>query len=393
MLDPNQVRAISELVFDDLSGPALESVSVGGVDAQMYSENAFFKDTRTGVAVIPVRGVLVNRLGYAASYATGYDYLSRAVREATSTDSVSGVIFDIDSPGGMAMGNFELVEEIKQLTATKPTVAIVNGMATSGAYSIASATSKIVATKSSAVGSIGVVSTHVSFEKNLEKSGIEVTLIYAGKHKVDGNPYQSLSEETRSAMQSSVERLYETFVSVVAAGRGMKASKVRATEAAVYDAEDAKDKGLIDEVAQPDVAVSAFINGLSRPSKRGTDMQTEHVTEGLEAPATAQENEQTQQPVQVVDQKARIKAILSSESAKGREQMAEYLAFETDMSEADAVKMLDVAPKAEVVKSANVFENMMDQTEQPGIGPDAGQETVSVADGIVRNFKLVTGRK
>lgn len=401
LLDPAHVKVVSESIFEEIVPETMETITVGGVAASMGPNGKAYM--AGSVAVIPVWGVLLHKFEFSGPWATGYNFISDMVKSIRADDSVSGVILDVDSPGGMVMGNFELVSELKDLAAEKPMLAVVNGMATSGAYSIASAANQIVATKSSLIGSIGVVSTHMSFEKLLDKAGIEVTFIYAGKHKVEGNPYQNLSKETKAAIQSSIEKTYETFVNTVAENRGMNPERVRDTEAAVYDAEDALSKGLIDAVQSPNDAVASFINGLSRPSKRGKDMQTQHVTEGLEAPATAPTAEaaapveqEAAAPVAeatpVVDQKARIKSIINSDEAKGREEMAEYLAFETDMSAEDALKMLNVAPKAKAVKG-NVFENMMDQTEQPGIGPDAGQETVSVADGIVRNFKLVTGRK
>lgn len=48
--------------------------------------------------------------------------------------------------------------------------------------------------------------------------------------------------------------------------------------------------------------------------------------------------------------KARIKGIMTHEEAKGREGLAEHLAYNTDMSVDDAVAMLKVSPKAEAAK-------------------------------------------
>ncbi|PCO16580.1 hypothetical protein CQA18_26745, partial [Enterobacter hormaechei] len=37
-------------------------------------------------------------------------------------------------------------------------------------------------------GSIGVMMAHSNYGAALEKQGVEITLIYSGSHKVDGNP-------------------------------------------------------------------------------------------------------------------------------------------------------------------------------------------------------------
>ena len=68
---------------------------------------------------------------------------------------------------------------------------------------------------------------HVDVSGLLEKFGEKVTLISAGKYKVEGNPYEPLTEEARAAIQQDVDHYYDLFVDAVAKGRGVTAKAVR----------------------------------------------------------------------------------------------------------------------------------------------------------------------
>ncbi|MGI9503233.1 MAG: S49 family peptidase, partial [Geminicoccaceae bacterium] len=146
-----------------------------------------------GVLQIPVMGALINRMGYQIGrYATGYSYIERAFERGLADSMVKGIAFVIDSPGGEAAGNFELVDKLYAGRGQKPMAAFVADMAFSGGYSIATAAPTINITRSGATGSVGVVTMHVDVSEALSQAGIKVTFIKAGAHKVDGNSYEPL---------------------------------------------------------------------------------------------------------------------------------------------------------------------------------------------------------
>src|SRR5690606_24272723 len=101
---------------------------------------------------------------------------------------------DISSPGGEAAGMSGVAELIRAVRQTKPVLAFVNDVAASAAYGIASATDEIVVSPTSILGSIGVVMIHADRSGELAAQGIRPTLIFAGSHKVDGNPFEPLSD-------------------------------------------------------------------------------------------------------------------------------------------------------------------------------------------------------
>jgi signal peptide peptidase SppA len=156
---------------------------------------------------------------------------------------------DIDSPGGEVSGLFDLVDFIYESREVKPIYAIANDHAFSAAYAIASAASKIFVNRTSGVGSIGVIATHVDQSSYDKKEGIKYTTIFAGDKKNDLSPHEPLSDEATADLQKEVNRLYEMFVATVARNRGVSTAQIRATQAALYYGANSVSLGLADETA------------------------------------------------------------------------------------------------------------------------------------------------
>lgn len=384
-----------------------ECAAIYGSDAHASGKPFVFAG---GIAVIPVYGALLHRDAWCSSYATGYDYIMSRVGAALGDDEVKGILFDINSYGGQVAGNFELCEMIYEARGKKPMAAVVDSRALSGGYSIASAVGKIYATESADVGSIGVVMLHMSYEKMLGELGIKPTFIFSGDHKVDGNPYEDLSEEDRTAFQVSVERSYGKFVGLVSRNRALGVDVVKGTEARVYDADEALSIGLIDAVMAPRAAYTAFLTEVSSAStqtKEAKKMSDEQKIDGAggdnAASIEAARTEGMTAGAQAAQ--ARIGSILNCEEAANRSKLANHLAFETSMSVEEAKKLLAVSaedkkPEAEaggtpgVGPLAAAMAAEADRTAgSGGASAEGGAPTQSAADRIAANYEKATGRK
>lgn len=230
---------------------------------------------KNGVLLVPVKGVLLHDFPYAfLSYATGYEYIGRAVARGVADDTVKGIALIVNSPGGEVAGNFDLVDKIFAGRGLKPITAICSESAYSAAYSIASAASTIVAPRTGGLGSIGVVTAHVDFSAALEDAGVKITLIYAGKHKVDGHPYAALPDDVRARIQARVDRLYGIFADTVARNRNLDAAAVRDTEALTYTANEAMALGLADKIGAPGDALAEFEADVTNPQEGDETMTT-----------------------------------------------------------------------------------------------------------------------
>ncbi|WPM82800.1 S49 family peptidase [Brucella pseudintermedia] len=209
------------------------------------------------VAVIPVYGVLADRMDLfsAMSGGTSYAGIKRQLHKALSNEDVKAVVLDIDSPGGSVPGTDELATEIRKLRGgEKPIIAQVNSLAASAAYWIASSADEIVVTPSGRAGSIGVYTAHDDISAALEKAGVKRTYISAGKHKVEGNETEPLGKDTLAYIQDSVNRSYGRFLQSVADGRGVTKSKVEDGfgQGRVFYSESLIDRGMADRIATLD---------------------------------------------------------------------------------------------------------------------------------------------
>ena len=250
-----------------------------------------------GIAVIEIAGTLVHRGAWIgqSSGLTSYEGIAAQLQAALADPGIRGIALDIDSFGGEVAGAFDLADRIRAARAQKPVHAFVAEHALSAGYVLASQADRITLPRTGAVGSIGVVALHTDMSGALDQKGIAVTLIHAGAHKVDANPYQPLPEGVRDQMQRELEVTRFLFAETVAAGRGDRLSHAAAiaTEAAVFRGADAIAAGLADDLADPVSAFRAFAGaprGASPTSRKGHQMPTTptDTIETAEAGTTAQ---------------------------------------------------------------------------------------------------------
>lgn len=223
-----------------------------------------------GIAVIGVHGALIDKLGWwGGSWATGYDVLRWQLGEAHEDADVKGIVLDVDSYGGMVAGCFDLCDfavAAKQASG-KPVAAILSECAYSAGYAVASTADSIAVPRTGGIGSIGVVTMHWDISGALEKWGEKVTIIAAGKHKADRNPFGPLPDEVLARITAEVEETRQLFAATVVKNRAgaenaPSLDKVLGTEARIFDGQaalaEAITLGLADAIAAPADAFAAF---------------------------------------------------------------------------------------------------------------------------------------
>jgi ClpP class serine protease len=143
------------------------------------------------------------------------------------------------------------------------------------------------------VGSIGVILAHEDVSRLLETSGITVSLITAGEHKGELNPFRPLSDEDRAAAQAMCDYFYGLFTAGVARGRGSTAAAVRGGmgQGRVVNASAAVKLGMADGVDTLDGVIGRVASGRYRTPRRGAGAILE-VLEIEEAAAGPTEIEQ-----------------------------------------------------------------------------------------------------
>ncbi len=226
-----------------------------------------------GIGVLPILGTLIRRGSWLDSWSglTSYAAVSAAIYEMAESPSVRGIMLEVDSFGGEAGGCFDLVEEIVSVAATfeKPVWAIANEAAASAAYAIACAADRIWLPQMGVVGSVGVVCAHVDMSEADKMDGLKWTYIFAGDHKVDGNPHEPLPASVKSDLLADVNQIYHKFTSMVSERRGLSIDDVQATQARMYRGEQAINVGLADEVGTFAEAMNAFADHLNDTNTQG----------------------------------------------------------------------------------------------------------------------------
>lgn len=244
----------------------------------------------SNVAVIPIYGVIMHRPSMELSSGGGFnlqDFRSQ-FRSALENPSVSAIVLDVDSPGGTVDGVEEMSKEIYQARGQKPIHAVANTMAASAAYYLASSADSLAVTPSGEVGSIGVYMVHFDKSEMAANDGVKVSIIKAGAHKAEGNPWEPLSADALASLQEHVNGHYNMFTSAVARNRGISVDAVRNGfgEGRTVMAKQAVKMGMADKMATLDDVLQSLGVKNSKKSNLSSaaetlDVQAEIVDDGL----------------------------------------------------------------------------------------------------------------
>lgn len=350
-----------------------------------------------GILQIPIQGVLLNRFSYAfGRWATGYQYIEKALSRGLADGNVRAIALIVDSPGGEVAGCFELADKIFAARGEKPIRAFAADHAYSAAYALASSATEIVVTRSGGTGSVGVVTAHVDYSEALANEGIKVTFVFAGAHKVDGNPYEALPDSVKARMQERIDRIYGVFTASVSRNRGVDEEDVRATEALTFDAQDSLAKGFADRVGALDEEMVIFTDEVAAAIEDETMSFTQEqmdaaVASAVEKATAAATEAGKAEGVKlgVTQAQTRITAILSSDAGKAKPKAALAMALKSGDTAEAVISMLAEMPEekaAAPTKPGNPFEQAMDASGNPSVGNDdgtgTGTEQASFTDGF-----------
>lgn len=189
-------------------------------------------------------------------YSTGYNHqwTLEEIDRLIDDDYNKGLILYLNSPGGGTYESDEMYQKImkyKELTG-RPVYAYMGNQATSGALYIAMAADEIYAGRMTLTGSIGVIMQNYDLSGLMDKLGIKESNIKSGANK-DMFGYSGYTDEQKQILQSIIDENYEIFVNIVAQSRNLPVDTVKTlADGRVFSAQQAKDAGLIDDIATYD---------------------------------------------------------------------------------------------------------------------------------------------
>ena len=169
------------------------------------------------VAMIPMRGVIG-----ADNEIESSEFVS-LLDAAYQNSRLKGVVIEMNSPGGSPVHSgiiYDAIRAKEQNYPDIPVLVVVEDMAASGGYYIASAANEIYADKASLVGSIGVISSGFDASNLLEKIGVERRTFTAGRNKAFLDPFAPMTEEAKVKWQAVLDETHQQFINAVKEGRG-----------------------------------------------------------------------------------------------------------------------------------------------------------------------------
>lgn len=182
------------------------------------------------------------------------------LQKAKEDKNIKGVLFVVDSPGGSVAPSVELAYAIKELKEIKPVVVYASGVIASGSYYASIWANKIIANPGSIVGSIGVIMQGVNTEELMEKIGVSTQTVKAGKYKESGTPTRKWFDYEEKQLQAVIDDTYNMFISDVASARNLDVKNHTVfADAKIFTSKQAKDVGLVDEVATLSYAQNSLI--------------------------------------------------------------------------------------------------------------------------------------
>lgn len=210
------------------------------------------------IARVILRGSMMK--GQSSFGGTSTVQLRRDIRQAVNDPNVSGILLDIDSPGGTVAGTADLAAEVKTARKKKPVWAHIDDLGASAAYWVASQADQVFANdKTALVGSIGTLMTVYDYSGRAEKDGVRAHVFATGPLKGAGVPGAPISDEQASYFQSLVNESQTSFDAAVRTGRGMNATQLAAVRTGgVFSATQALDLKLIDGIRSIDRTLEAL---------------------------------------------------------------------------------------------------------------------------------------
>lgn len=361
---------------DTVSGVTLgaekmaEPLALFGDDEEMGPKPARSYQVTDGIAVLPVSGTLVSK--------------TRSLQPYSGMTGYNGII--------------------ARMRDIKPIWALANDMNCSAGQLIASAASRRLVTQTARTGSIGVMMAHSNYGAALKTSGVEVTLIYSGNHKVDGNPYEKLPKEVRADFQTRIDATRQMFAEKVAGYTGMSVQAVLDTEAAVFSGQESVDNGLAEQLVNNMDALNVMRDAIHKRTmiSRGGSMKGTTASADTTQPAASADQTVTtvdapavvvtdpaagatvdissQVAAAVAAENGRIMGILNCEEAKGRESQARALAETPGMTVESAQRILAAAPQSALARTDTALDRLMETA--PGT-VTAGNASAEAGDDLL----------
>lgn len=223
-----------------------------------------------GIAIISMMGP-ITRYDTACSALFGgvsIESMRNQLYAALDSADVQGILFNIDSPGGVTDGVADFADEIAQGSEAfgKPVYGFVDSMGASAAYWLGSAADKLIVSQTGFVGSIGV---YAAYQTGPDDGSIYIIASQSPKKIPDVTEVDG-----RIQIQSHIDELADVFISSVAQNRNTSIDNVLSNfgQGDIVIGADAVQRGMADMVGDFSTAfhlLQSDINAMQTQQQTG----------------------------------------------------------------------------------------------------------------------------
>jgi protease-4 len=216
---------------------------------------------KPAIALVYADGVIVDGEGGQSMFSSeneiGSEAMRRALRAAGRDPTVKVVVLRINSPGGSALASEVMWQAVRNVAKTKPVIVSVGGMAASGGYYLACSGDTIIADPSAIIGSIGVVGGKFVTKDLFAKIGLGTDTFKVGRNAGLYSSTEPWDDRQKREVRQWMQQTYDLFTQRVMQCRKDKIVDIdKVARGRIFTAEQAKEKGLIDQIGGLDQALT-----------------------------------------------------------------------------------------------------------------------------------------
>lgn len=177
--------------------------------------------TSSKIAVVTLDGV-IDSTNKVSAFSNDFNAQAalKSLKMAGKDAEIKGVILKINTPGGTVAMSQSIYNEVLRIRKNKPVVVVMEDLAASGGYYIASAADRIYALPGTLTGSVGVIFSTMDVHQLLsQKLLISPNVIKSGKYKDIGSGYRTMTKDDRKLLKGIVDDSYSQFLDAITVGR------------------------------------------------------------------------------------------------------------------------------------------------------------------------------
>ena len=208
--------------------------------------------TRPRIALVVAEGEVAGT-GPSSPFQSATDVtpgaMQRAFKRATTDPSIKGIVFRINSPGGVALAGEDIYRAAAKAAEKKPIVVSMGNVAASAGYYMAMSAERVYASPATITGSIGIFGGKADLSGLYDKIDLGKELYTRGRYAGMLSYLRPFSEDERKKYYSHLEAFYNHFVTLVAESQSLPSDSVEAiSRGRVWTGREARSNGLVDEL-------------------------------------------------------------------------------------------------------------------------------------------------